>query len=183
MTDRVKLDAAALRVLAHPMRLNLLEHLRRHGPATARQLAAQFELDSGAASYHLRRLAVGGLIHEDTGRGNRRDRWWRATHEQSVHDPTSLPDEQAASREYTQAVVTSYAERLRQVAGQVPVLSEEWFNASVFSDHALRLTAAGLEELKHELHEVIARHAAETQSTEDAATVIVGLQAYPLWTD
>ncbi|GLZ79617.1 hypothetical protein Afil01_44240 [Actinorhabdospora filicis] len=46
----VTLDAAALRVLAHPMRLTFLGHLRQHGPATARQLATRFGLDSGAAS-------------------------------------------------------------------------------------------------------------------------------------
>ncbi|WP_372352254.1 hypothetical protein [Streptomyces sp. KL116D] len=50
-------------------------------------MARQFDLDSGAASYHLRKLAEGGLIEEDTGRGNRRDRWWRALHAGSQHDP------------------------------------------------------------------------------------------------
>ena len=40
MTDElIHLDAAALRVLAHPLRSRLLSELRLHGPATATDLA------------------------------------------------------------------------------------------------------------------------------------------------
>ncbi|MBB6032639.1 ArsR/SmtB family transcription factor [Phytomonospora endophytica] len=179
MTDRVTLDSAALRVLAHPTRLALLGHLRRHGPATARRLAELFGIDSGAASYHLRRLASGGLIEEDTERGNKRDRWWRAKHAQSLHDPATFPGERADSRAYAQALALAAADELRRVAGAVPVLPDAWFDASVFSDHTLRLTPDGLEALKRELHAVIERHA-ENPEPDDVTPVSVRLQAYPL---
>ncbi|MEJ7562342.1 MAG: hypothetical protein WKF45_07440, partial [Ilumatobacteraceae bacterium] len=45
------LDATSLRALAHPLRLDLLERLRRLGPAAATQLAAEFTETSGATSY------------------------------------------------------------------------------------------------------------------------------------
>ncbi|WP_279583109.1 helix-turn-helix domain-containing protein [Fodinicola feengrottensis] len=114
----VTLDTATLRVLAHPMRLALLNHLRHHGPATGRQLAAIFGIDSGAASYHLRKLAAGDLIDEDEERGTGRDRWWRALHRTSFHDPAQSPD-QEAGRAYAQALVLAYADTLRTLAGQV----------------------------------------------------------------
>ncbi|MBG7702409.1 helix-turn-helix transcriptional regulator [Streptomyces sp. MC1] len=63
----VALDAKGLRSLAHPVRVQLLGLLRTHGPATATQLPDRLGLNSGATSYHLRRLATavaGGLRHE-----------------------------------------------------------------------------------------------------------------------
>lgn len=70
------LGAAELRALAHPLRLRLLEVLRE-GPATASQLGRALGESSGATSYHLRVLAAVGMVEEDVGRGNARDRWWR----------------------------------------------------------------------------------------------------------
>ena len=183
MTDPrpdVTLDAAALRVLAHPMRLNILDRLRQHGPATARRLAEHFGLDSGAASYHLRRLAAGGLIEEDTERGNRRDRWWRARHRMSYHDPADPPGGEGDSRAYTQALVLAYGEQLRRLAASVPAMPGEWFEASVFSDHTLRLTPAALARLREELFEVIGRYDAGPDADTGTEAVSVRLQAFPL---
>ncbi|HET6858310.1 MAG TPA: winged helix-turn-helix domain-containing protein [Streptomyces sp.] len=187
----ITLDVTALRVLAHPLRLTLLNRLRQHGPATARQLAAQFALDSGAASYHLRRLAAGGLIEEDHERGNRRDRWWRALHRTSFHDPAVVPpQERADSRAYTRAVVLAYGDELRRLSGTVPLLPDDWFDAAVFSDHTLRLTPDGLNRLKAELVGVIGKYrdaeaaageaGAEGGGAGAAESVSVQLQAFPL---
>ncbi|WP_405943881.1 ArsR/SmtB family transcription factor [Streptomyces sp. NBC_00932] len=155
----VTLDAAALRVLAHPVRLNLLSRLRQYGPATARQLAAHFALDPGSASYHLRRLAAGGLIEEDSGRGTRRDRWWQSRHRTSFHDPgTNRPSEQADSRAYAQALLLAYSDQLRRLAGTVPLLPDDWYAASVFSDYTLLLTPDELNAMKAELADVVGRY-------------------------
>jgi DNA-binding transcriptional ArsR family regulator len=70
-----------LRALAHPLRLQLLELLKDDGPATASGLGRRVGENSGTTSWHLRQLADAGLVVEDTGRGNRRERWWRAAHE------------------------------------------------------------------------------------------------------
>ncbi|HEY8302257.1 MAG TPA: helix-turn-helix domain-containing protein [Jatrophihabitans sp.] len=74
------LTPRALRGVLHPIRLRLLELLQREGPATATGLAAEIGQSSGVTSYHLRVLAEHGMIAEDTERGTRRDRWWRAVH-------------------------------------------------------------------------------------------------------
>ncbi|MCX4903278.1 winged helix-turn-helix domain-containing protein [Streptomyces sp. NBC_00878] len=189
--DDITLDTAALRVLAHPMRLALLNRLRRQGPATVRQLATHFALDSGAASYHLRRLAAGGLIEEDTERGTRRDRWWRARHRISTHDPSTSPDA-AESRAYVQAVALADSETLRRVAGEVvPVLPDEWFGASAFMSRTLHLTPGELDAMKRELAGVIERfrvrepaEEAETEAegaeVEGAERVVLQLQMFPL---
>ncbi|RVU22752.1 ArsR family transcriptional regulator [Streptomyces antnestii] len=175
--DGITLDAAALRVLAHPTRLALLNRLRRDGPATVRGLAAQFELDSGAASYHLRRLAAGGLIEEATELGDKRDRWWRAVHRTSYHDPAERGG--AEGRAYTQAVAVAAADSLRHAAAEaVPSMPEEWFAATAFSDYELRLTPDELASLKDELAAVVHRYQ-DRKPAAGAASVTVQFQAFP----
>ncbi|MFH5822537.1 ArsR/SmtB family transcription factor [Georgenia sp. AZ-5] len=87
----VRLDARALKVLAHPLRSRLLSALRLEGPATATALARALSTNTGATSYHLRRLAEAGLV-EDTGAGSGRERWWRAAHERHSFFPTDVQD-------------------------------------------------------------------------------------------
>lgn len=175
--DDVVLDTAALRVLAHPVRLALLDRLRREGPATARQLARHFDLDSGAASYHLRRLAAGGLIEEDTARGTRRDRWWQALHRGSQHDPAEQGG--AEGRAYTQAVALAAADRLRRAAAQtLPELPDEWFAASAFSDFSVEVTPGELAALKDELYAVVERWR-DREPSPGAARAVVQYQAFP----
>ncbi|MHB8275174.1 MAG: winged helix-turn-helix domain-containing protein, partial [Dermatophilaceae bacterium] len=71
----IHLDRAALAVLAHPLRSRLLAELRVSGPATATTLAAVLQTNSGATSYHLRKLAQVALV-VDSGEGRGRRRLW-----------------------------------------------------------------------------------------------------------
>ena len=73
----IRLDAGSLRVLAHPLRSRLLSRLRIGGPATATDLATALGTNSGATSYHLRKLEAVGLV-TDTGEGEGKRRLWRA---------------------------------------------------------------------------------------------------------
>lgn len=74
-TDR-RLDTEALKGLAHPLRVELLDRLSTYGPATASGLAEALGESSGATSYHLRQLAKSGFVREVEGRGTGRERWW-----------------------------------------------------------------------------------------------------------
>ncbi|MGW1226290.1 ArsR/SmtB family transcription factor [Streptomyces sp. NPDC002530] len=177
----VRLDTARLRVLAHPMRLNVLALLRLHGPATATRVAEALDITPGSASYHLRRLAAGGLIAEVPERGAGRERWWRAVHRQSVHDPAVEPVEQrAAGRAYAQAVALAAAERLRRAAEEVPALPPEWYAAGVYADFALRLAPDEVERLSAELFAVVDRYRRDpADAPPGAAPVTLQMQAFP----
>ncbi len=61
-TSTLHLDATAIKVLAHPLRSRLLSLLRSAGPATATSLANRIGTNTGATSYHLRKLAGVGLV-------------------------------------------------------------------------------------------------------------------------
>src|SRR5918998_5444153 len=98
MRDVVRLDASALRVLAHPLRSRLLSQLRLHGPATATELAGALATNTGATSYHLRKLEAVGLV-TDTGTGEGKRRVWEAAtrgHEWTPSDFAGDPDAEAS---------------------------------------------------------------------------------------
>ena len=71
-------DPAALRGLAHPVRLRLVALLRREGPLTASEAGRRLGESSGSTSYHLRQLERFGLV-EEAGERRGRQRPWRAT--------------------------------------------------------------------------------------------------------
>jgi DNA-binding transcriptional ArsR family regulator len=72
-------DPKAIRALAHPLRLDLLQLLGSGGPATAAQCGRVLGVSQASCSFHLRQLAKYGFV-EDTGPGrDRRERQWRTT--------------------------------------------------------------------------------------------------------
>jgi DNA-binding transcriptional ArsR family regulator len=72
-------DPKAIRALAHPLRLDVLQVLGASGPATAAQCGRMLGVSQASCSFHLRQLAKYGFV-EDAGPGrDRRERLWRAT--------------------------------------------------------------------------------------------------------
>lgn len=178
----------ALRVLAHPLRSRLLAQLRVHGSATATELAAALETNSGATSYHLRQLAEVGLI-EDSGEGTGRRRVWRAAAaagapEASVGilDPEDSddPDDAAAAdwlaRDYLEHFTgraTDWLDTRAQWPGPwAPVLGLE--------DHLVLVTAEQMTALREELVEVLERYRRLGQGNPRAKRVSVYTCALPV---
>ncbi|MGW1429168.1 ArsR/SmtB family transcription factor [Streptomyces sp. NPDC002431] len=177
----VELGTAALRVLAHPLRLTVLALLRERGPATATHVADALGINPGAASYHLRRLAAGGLIEEEPDRGTGRERWWRSVHRQSVHDPaTATAEQRDTGRAYTQAVAEVAADRLHRAAREVPLLPEDWLRATAYGDFLLHLTPDDTSRMRDEIFEVITRYRDRSGGVpEGTSPVFVQVQAFP----
>ncbi|MFD8782798.1 ArsR/SmtB family transcription factor [Kitasatospora sp. NPDC059599] len=71
-------DPKAMRALAHPVRLAILERLQRHGPATATQLSPDVGATPSVTSWHLRHLAGFGLVRDAEAGTDRRERRWEA---------------------------------------------------------------------------------------------------------
>lgn len=91
-------------------------------------------MDSGAASYHLRRLAAGGLIIEDPALGTLR-KWW-----------------------YVESVALLTAAELRRVAATVPTVDSAWLSESSFIDQRLVVDAERRQRLRDELMGVIEKY-------------------------
>ena len=70
-------DPKAIRALAHPLRLDLLQLLGAGGPATAAECGRILDASQASCSFHLRQLAKYGLV-TDAGPGpDRRERRWQ----------------------------------------------------------------------------------------------------------
>lgn len=175
-----RLTARALKVLAHPLRIRLLGQLRVAGPATATTLAAALGTNSGATSYHLRKLAEVDLVTE-TGQRHGRQRWWRASTEMHSWFASDLDDDPdgAATAEWLHGesvrIFQRYAERWLSSQAE---WSPEWRDASGASDYGLQLSAPQLRDLLDEISAVIARYRTGPPDT-DAAQVMLFLHAFP----
>ncbi|MGW6567466.1 helix-turn-helix domain-containing protein [Streptomyces sp. NPDC054975] len=178
------LDPRSLRGLAHPLRIQLLRALRRHGPATASQLAERLGESSGATSYHLRQLAVHGFVEDDPTRGKGRERWWKAAQEGTTFDESLYrnrdPEVQGAVEVYLHEIATIHTQELNTYLGTRHDWDENWLGASDMSDFTLRLPPAALRELSDKVHELIDsyRDSAASQAP-DANRVRVHLHAFP----
>ena len=182
MATTVTPSAAGLRALSHPTRLKMLMLLRTDGPATATTLAQQLRLNTGATSYHLRQLAEHGFIEEDTGRGDARDRWWRAAHESTRASLTARGEDEAETTEaYLQTVALMYTETLMQAVGERRYLPLPWQEATTTSDWHLRLTPARARQLVEKMMELVDEWSEQESSSDDpeAADFVVNLNAFP----
>ena len=158
--------------------------LRADGPATASELGRRFGESSGATSYHLRQLARYGFVVEDEDQPSRREKRWRAAHEQSswaVADFIDDPASQSALRVLDHERIRWMVDRLREWYTERPSWPPEWVSAAEDSDIILRLRADELAELSRELWQVVARRAEQQQPTDDvdAERVAVYLYAFP----
>ena len=72
-------DPRALRALAHPLRLDLVELLGALGQATAAACARQLGTSQASCSFHLRQLAKYGFVEQAPPSEDSRERPWRLT--------------------------------------------------------------------------------------------------------
>ncbi|NEE27218.1 helix-turn-helix domain-containing protein [Streptomyces sp. SID7982] len=177
----VVLDAKGLRAMAHPVRVQVVGLLRKHGPSTATRLAERLGVNSGTASYHLRQLGAAGFVEEDTERGNARERWWRSVHRTTwFNDPELAEREPEAALAYQQSVASIYALRTRQTLNELQTMPRVWRERFDLSDWVLRLTPEETTALYQELGDVIGRYRRDTP--ENAATAPAGAERVGLIT-
>lgn len=171
--SEVRLDRRSVRVLAHPLRSRLLSELRREGPATATDLARRLDTNTGATSYHLRKLAEVGLVEEAEG-GVGRERRWQSAHEfttLSLRDVAGDPDAEAALAWLHGEYFQQFTDKARRWAEAQSGWSLEWREAAGASDSMLELTPAELTAMQDEIWEVTERYrtAARARVREHAA--------------
>ena len=150
----VTLDSAALKALAHPLRVDMVDQLSMFGAATASQLAQRLDQSSGATSYHLRQLERHGLVREVADKGTGRERWWEvvpggmsiALTDDS--DPAMIEAGKLVGRQWADQRHRQLDAFLRRADIE---LSAEWTDGSLLLSTRLDLTAEELAEATSEL--------------------------------
>ena len=180
----LRLDSRALQVLAHPLRTRLLTALRMDGPATATALAGPLGTNTGATSYHLRKLESVGLVAEtDQGRG--RERWWRAAtemHGWTERDVADDPDGRAATDWLRRHYLRSFIDRYEAWLDAQADWPLDWQDAAGASDYAIRVSPARLAAFTDEFSMLVERYRRGT-GEDNEKTVQVQLHAFPLASD
>lgn len=173
-------NQARLRVLGNAERLRVLAFLRNGGEATVGDVAAALSIAPGSASYHIARLADGGLVERaEHPCADGRKSWWRATDQESYLD-------NSADEPFFHAVNEAYGdayERYLQVKFQLP---EPWREAELGIDTVLSLTLEEAQELKDEIEQLVKRWANDkgthqsndARSSEDRQTLALVLRAF-----
>ncbi|WBO66022.1 ArsR/SmtB family transcription factor [Streptomyces camelliae] len=183
------LDARSLRGLAHPLRMELLNALRRGGPATASQLAAKLGESSGATSYHLRQLAAHGFVEDAPERGKGRERWWKAADEGLVFDSDQFqdadPEVRGAMDTFLHEVANAHTRELSTWLATRNEWPHAWARSTDMSDMTLRLTPDLARELKGRVHDLIDeyRDRAPGTDTPDSEQVRIHTHLFPIKTD
>jgi DNA-binding transcriptional ArsR family regulator len=178
----ITLDAQAVKVLAHPLRSRLLSRLRTTGPATATELAAALATNTGATSYHLRKLESVGLV-ADTGEGVGKRRLWRAATDFHSWTNSAFRDDEDAStalnwlqRDY----VRQFAERAERWLDAAADWPAEWVDVLGLDDTFVTVTPEQMRELQQRLDTILAEFRAVGEGDVGARRISVYTYARPI---
>ena|SRR5918992_2552132 len=140
--DLVLTDPQAMLALANPVRLELLDRLRREGPATAAELTSSED--------HLHELERFGFVSQgEDGR-------WEAVAKGLVFEIPDDPEGQAAARQLANVMLLNYVEEPRRwVADDEPRLELDWVRAAGMLNARVALTPDELRGLQQDLERLL----------------------------
>jgi DNA-binding transcriptional ArsR family regulator len=131
----------ALRALAHPIRLDIMEALVVHGPQTASELGTRLGQNPSNCSWHLRKLAEYGFVREQSGYHGRR-RPWQAVVE-GLTWGEDVPDTRTerASNALSDLMMQREIQRFRAARATAAAEPPEWRDAPNAVNSLVYLTA------------------------------------------
>jgi hypothetical protein len=156
-------DPTAMRALAHPLRLSLIELLGALGPSTAAQCARHLDSTQASCSFHLRQLAKYGFVEKASPSGDAREHPWQLTDVEQSWPADGGP----AADELERVFVQREADRIlawRAKAGGQP---EHWSGASFVGGATVPMTAAELESVRGQLRAVLEPYIARLSDRSD----------------
>jgi DNA-binding transcriptional ArsR family regulator len=168
-------DPQAMRALAHPVRLAVLSHLQRHGPATATQLSPHVGATPSVTSWHLRHLASFGLVRDadpDEVPGDRRQRWWKAMARGFRIEPGDGPEADAALEVIGGQLLQTAGDQIAEWAtGTWPRLEPDWRRAVGIANTRVRLTTDEVAEINRRVDELLGPYVTREQAPDEARAV------------
>lgn len=172
-------DARTMRALAHPLRVALLEAIRRDGEITATRAAEMLGESPGNMSWHLQTLAKYGFV-EETGKGRGRSRPWRLTSASRSFETGAIDTETAAAGEALESTFLQRTEQqLREWWSRRPTYPARWRRAAFVTDSIRYLTADELSAVMDELVTIYDRYADRTaENKRPAGALPVHLYAH-----
>jgi len=180
-------DPRAMRALAHPARIAIMQHLAIEGPATATECAEVAGLSPSACSYHLRALASYGFVEEDlSSAADGRHRPWRArVIAFSFGDEPGQPEAtRAAGRMLKQSIEAHIEEIREQYRDRQDAYLADWSAACGLTQDVVHITPEELSVLRAGLQELVGRYRRLDPAERPAgARRVLALQEFVPWFD
>jgi DNA-binding transcriptional ArsR family regulator len=158
LTRRRVTDSDALKALAHPVRLALLETLVTEGPMTATQAAQRVGSSPSNCSWHLRKLAEHGFVREARGHAGR-NRPWQAVSQGldwgEPDDTAADPTDRIAAEALTDLLVEREVQRLRAAQASRDTEPAAWQEVTGLLSSMLWLTAEEAADLRRRLTDLL----------------------------
>jgi DNA-binding transcriptional ArsR family regulator len=175
-------DPLALRALAHPLRLALLDRLMSFGEQTAAQSAEALGSTASNCSYHLRALARVGLVERGQS-ADGRERPWRSTAtglEFGPRDPMESMSSAPAARAVDELALARDEELTHRALARHHEQPAEWRAVEAYSSYALRVTPAELGQLVSEIDRLVRPYIALTRgvASEEAEVAYLRLVTF-----
>jgi hypothetical protein len=173
-------DPRAMRALAHPLRLELLELLGQIGPATAAACARRLDTSQASCSFHLRQLAKYGFVTAAEPSGDQRERPWRLT---DTDQDWSYEDGGAAADELERVFVEREAARVLAWLAARGKAPEPWRSASFVGGLTAPMTPDELKSVQREIGKLLEPYAERAraqapEATEDGVDGVDGESRY-----
>jgi DNA-binding transcriptional ArsR family regulator len=156
-------DPGALRALAHPARLAVVDELFQGVERTSSELGELTGLSASAMSYHLRALERWGIVERGEPREDGRERPWRAAGRTLSLDPDTISSSAA------DVVAATTLEHLRgefrrwaAVEGQQ---GKTWRDVAGINRAYLWLTEDEAAELAADMRAVLTKHVADRDAS------------------
>jgi DNA-binding transcriptional ArsR family regulator len=147
-------DPRAIRALAHPARLAVIDELYSGRELTATECAQIAGLSPSAMSYHLRSLEKAGIVERAEATGDGRERPWRAAGSYLQVDSTGGgAGELAASAALSSVVLRRTIEQFEAYMARRSSEPEEWLDAVEASYGRMWLTAEEAKQIGREFVE------------------------------
>ncbi|HEY6781851.1 MAG TPA: helix-turn-helix domain-containing protein [Candidatus Dormibacteraeota bacterium] len=144
-------DPKAMRAVAHPVRIALLEVLGTEGPLTATQAGEHIGESPTTCSFHLRQLAKYGFIEEVADVPGRK-RPWRLVHTGlSFSDVSDDPETRLAATALSRVLHSFYLDRLKEGLALRRDTPTEWQKATGASEFLLYVTVDELQALDEQM--------------------------------
>ncbi|GAA1037962.1 helix-turn-helix domain-containing protein [Virgisporangium ochraceum] len=139
-------DPRAMRALAHPLRLDLIEALTVLGPATAATCARHLGSTQALCSFHLRQLAKYGFVEQAADSGDRRERPWRLT---------DIEQSWSADEHLDRVFLQREADKMLRWVDRSAHEPQQWRTAAFAGGATLPVTAEELTEIAARLRAVL----------------------------
>lgn len=175
-------DPRAMRALAHPVRLAILETLHAQATANATECSREVGESPQACSYHLRSLAKWGIVRTVESSDGRETRWELASRGIRFSSGREGSPGFEAAAAALKAIVLDRDDRiLAEFLAREQELPAEWRDAAGFSSGIVYVTPAELEQLQGRVVELLNEfdRRDEADRPEGARRVDVAFRAIP----